>query len=292
MILGSMAGQRVWSSFATHNNRLYVFGGFADYSTLDLATVEVYNPVRNTWSAAADMPGKRYANNGAAVIGSNIYVSGGFYYPAILTGSFFRYNVNSNTWTTLPDMPSSAAGGCGATAAIGATVASTELFVYTGCTPRYSTVLHRYTPASGTWTQLASAPERHAYPASVVISGKLYLIGGIKDDANIPSAAVHIYDPATDSWSSGPSMPTARWASTAQVVGTRLIVAGGAQAALGPALSIVEILDLNTMTWSSAPSMQVARQGAFSASLYDRIYVGGGSNNAQSYFSSLESLRH
>lgn len=56
------------------NGRIYVIGGWDGYSAL--STVEVYDPVTNTWSTETHMPTARY-ELGVAVINNRIYAIGG-----------------------------------------------------------------------------------------------------------------------------------------------------------------------------------------------------------------------
>jgi N-acetylneuraminic acid mutarotase len=69
-------GDRDGVAVAALNNKLYVCGGRAN-STATTALVEEYDPATNTWTRKADMPTARsYAS--AAVVGSQVYVIGGF----------------------------------------------------------------------------------------------------------------------------------------------------------------------------------------------------------------------
>src|SRR5262245_56138426 len=73
------------------NEKVYVLGGY-DERPRSTATVEVYNPLTNTWTFAHSLP---YAvnHNSAAVAGGNLYSFGAG------AGETFVYNANSNSWS-------------------------------------------------------------------------------------------------------------------------------------------------------------------------------------------------
>ena len=86
-----------------------------------------------------------------------MYLAGGQDAAGALTRTFYAYNANTNVWSTQAAMP--AYGACG-----GSAVISGRIYVFSGCT-RSSTgaqidarLLHRYNPATNTWTTLKSAP--------------------------------------------------------------------------------------------------------------------------------------
>jgi hypothetical protein len=70
--------------------KLYVLGGY-DLAGTSTATVEVYNPVTNTWTFAHALP-FAVNHNAAAVAGGQLYSFGAG------AGETFVYNPNNNSW--------------------------------------------------------------------------------------------------------------------------------------------------------------------------------------------------
>ena len=88
------------------DGKIYVIGG-RDNASDDasrLSTVEVYNPVTNTWAAGADMPtARRYPVS--AAVGGRIYIFGGEIGGATYLSTVEAYDPATDTWSTLDSMP-------------------------------------------------------------------------------------------------------------------------------------------------------------------------------------------
>ena len=91
--LASMPSARQEISTAVLNGKIYVIAGF-DAAGNSTATVEVFDPVTNTWSSVAPIPIVNNHNN-AAVAGGNLYTFGG------VSNQNFRYNPGNNSWTSV-----------------------------------------------------------------------------------------------------------------------------------------------------------------------------------------------
>ncbi len=98
-----MPTPRVALSAVTLDGRIYALGGITSYNQpQDLATVEVYDPATDTWSAA---PRLLTARGGLAAVGVNssqacggaLYAFGGGWYTPLATSE--RYDVATGTWT-------------------------------------------------------------------------------------------------------------------------------------------------------------------------------------------------
>ena len=51
-------------------------------------------------------------------------------------------------------------------------------------------------------------PLTRSYHGAAVVNGKIYVIGGARED-NKPPGSVEVYDPATGTWAARANMPTA-----------------------------------------------------------------------------------
>src|SRR4051812_33492128 len=203
---------------------LYAIGG-NNAAGSTVSSVQAYNPATNTWSSKAALPAAREGGNGATTISGKIYVAGGQDAAGALTRSLYVYNISTNAWTTKANMP--AVGACGGSARI-----SGKLYVFSGCT-RSSTgaqiasaLLHRYDPATNTWTTLRAGPAAHFQPAVAATGDKLYVVGG-NNNAGVTTDRVDVYDPASNSWATRANMPTARVGAGATVAQGKLFVMGG-----------------------------------------------------------------
>ncbi len=83
-----------------------------------------------------------------------------------------------------------------------------------------------YDPTTDNWSAKAPAPDLGMWaPASAVVSGKLFVIGGWPEH----HAALRLYDPQLDTWEYKASIPDEgfSWGHTAAVVGVQIYVIGG-----------------------------------------------------------------
>ncbi len=134
-----------------------------------------------------------------------------------------------------------------------------------------------YDPASDTWTVKAEAPDLNMWdPASAVVGGKLYLLGGW----SAGDTFTREYDPAADSWQYRAPIPEFgfSWGHTAAVVNNQIYVMGGSN---GPKLLRY---DPGTDSWTSglAPIPQ-NRTGLAAAAIGGNIYVVGTGFELQIY---------
>ena len=90
-----------------------------------------------------------------------------------------------------------------------------------------------------TWTTGAPMPTALQGPATGVIKGKVYVVGGATSSAEI--SINQIYNPKTNEWTTGASMPTARVVPAGAVVNNILYVIGGKLN--GNQLNVVEAYD-------------------------------------------------
>jgi len=126
------------------------------------------------------------------------------------------------------------------------------------------------------WTSGAPIPTAVWFPATAVLGGKVYLVGGCVSGWDV-IADTQIYDPATESWSTGASVPSPTCSAVAAVVKNVLYVIGGSSDAQGfTVLSSVWAYSPKTKEWSAMADMPTARDGAAVAVVNNTIYVIGG----------------
>ncbi|UCG92618.1 MAG: T9SS type A sorting domain-containing protein [candidate division WOR-3 bacterium] len=137
---------------------------------------------------------------------------------------------------------------------------------------------------SQTWTECAPIPTPRWYPASVVLNGKIYVIGG--QDSTYPYASlntVEVYNPLTDTWESKTPLMHDRWGLMAAVVNGKIYAIGGrfGSASGGhSATNVVEEYDPGTDMWTLKAPMPTARGYGGCGVFNDTIFVFGGRLNS------------
>jgi hypothetical protein len=203
---------------ANGNTRLFAIGGSlvttnpnGSFKFTAVGTVSEWLPNNNRWATKRNAPyvwADRASTPHAAVIGSKVYIPGGF----IRCGNCFIpqdkmaiYDAAADTWATAP-LPQLSTGAL--TWALGGKLYwagrcnddetndgddKTTLCHDTGARPLF---LLRYNPANGNWVYLAPPP--HAITGVPgTIGGKLYAA----------AIGTDVYDPATNRWTTAPGVP-------------------------------------------------------------------------------------
>ncbi len=256
---------------ASVNGMAYVMGGF---NGSPLSSFYSYNPLSNTWTTLPPMPGGRYQMDGAGVIGSKIYVAGGWTIsPPLPNNNLWVYDTVANSWSsTNAQMPLLSADGAGG-------VISNKYYVTTSDDgyDGYYNFLHVYDPSLDTWTQLAGSPVPHSQPGYGVIGSKLYVAGGNDGSAN--STQLDVYDPASDTWTTKSPMSTPRSGCGSAVLNGKLYVFGGYDGT--NYLSSMESYDPKSDSWTTEAPMLTPTDGAAGANVNGVIYAIGGSDSVQ-----------
>jgi N-acetylneuraminic acid mutarotase len=132
---------------------------------------------------------------------------------------------------------------------------------------------YKYTPATNTWTPIASLPAPRGWFSATSDGTYIYLLGGVDQNFNT-TATLWRYDPATNGYNTSlPSytIPTYFHAS-AYLNGKIYRIAG---AAIGTDFH-VEVYDIATNSWSMAANYPFANHNLMAAALGSYIYAGGG----------------
>src|SRR5579871_2720804 len=171
-------------------NIVYVIGGNLGGGANFVATVESYDPATNKWATETSMNGaKDYGAGG--LIGTTIVASGGASGSGSITGDTEGYNATTNAWSELTADPTTRTGAC--YGVIGGLLYDAS--GYNGSSNGI-TVNESFSLSAKKWTTtLLAIPQGTIYPASAVVSGRLYCFGG---EAAINGAAignVQVYQP-------------------------------------------------------------------------------------------------
>ncbi len=300
----SMPTTRFGLAAVTVDGKIYAIGGTSSFHDRTgsygkaINTVEVYDPVTNTWSTAVFMP-KAGSDLAAVTVNEKIYVIG--------DRRLDVFDLTTSSWSTAAPMPS--ARSSRAVASVNG-----KIFAIGGCS-RFDPVntVEVYDPATNTWSTAAPMPSPRCSFAVATVNGKIYAIGGAPGipqplkgntygfDGGGLEATVEVYDPATNTWSTAAPMPTARYSLASVTVNGKIYAIGGEVAGpplkvkgkiyptIGAAVNTVEVYDPATNTWSTAAHMPTARCSLAVATVNDNLYAIGGANGSV-YLNTVEAL--
>merc|ERR1712136_246247 len=131
-----------------------------------------------------------------------------------------------------------------------------------------------FDPASNLWETFPSAQEYRLGAASTVISGRLYVSGGLSGDlGSTASTSMNCFEPLLGIWETLPPMSQGRFHHAAAAVGARLYVCGGRSPR---ALQSAECFDTLTSMWTGLPAMAHPREIAEAAVIRNHVYIVGG----------------
>jgi N-acetylneuraminic acid mutarotase len=220
------------------------------------------------WREETLLPGEGLNAPVASVIGSRIYVIGGFKTVTnVPTGEVLIYDIATKTWSTAAPLAEPRGGGAAA-------VLNGRIHVIGGGNSRSTLANHsEYDPAVNRWTERALLSRSKGSPAAVVLDGKLYSIGGRSGPRDFGD--VEIYDPSTDSWRAGPPIVPRGTAGAAVYCGT-IYVFGGESQATNSTLAEVLRLSARRDSWENAIPLPSARNYGRAVPFGGSIYVIGG----------------
>lgn len=269
-------------AMATDGTYAYVVGGRDLASDKNSAALERYDPKADSWAGLAPMPAPR-GGVGAAVSDGRLVVAGGEE-PTSVDATVFAYDIASNTWSDLPNLPAGRHGM--AVAAVDKTVyaiggaTQPSHTASTGVGEALQTPPRRL-QAAPVWRELKAAPLARQFAGSTVAGGKLWIAGGLTQDA--ASAAVYGYDPVIDNWTQGPDLPIQLHHLAAVTYHNEIVVIGGWSPANGNLSGLVSgrVFALRNGAWVELPPLTHPRVAEGAAVVGDKIVVFGGQANNQ-----------
>ena len=221
-----------------------------------LPTIEMYDPVTDTWSQKADMPVPR-SSNSTCIVDGKIYIIGGVAAnrKQWRLDSVDIYDPATDTWTKAKSM-NHARGGASVS------VVNGKIYVMGGVGwpqipnhpgPFLSSV-EVFDPKNNQWTEITEMPAPKAFHTASVIDGKIYVIGGgfRGDDQFKYLSTVEVYDPETDRWTQEPDMPIGRCGHRAEVINENIYIFGGSSAVFRP-LTMIEVYGTGEVSRSVDP---------------------------------------
>ena len=222
-----------------HGGKIYVVGAMTGGYPREpaLPVVHVYDPATDRWSTGPEIPAdRRRGGAGAVVHDGQIYVVSGIqigHWSGHVTW-FDAFDPRTGSWRRLPDAPRArdhfqavvidgklyAAGGRRSSASTNQTfeltVPEVDVFDF----------------ASGRWTTLPSSanlPTPGAGTTSVVVDGRLLVLGGESAAQQVAHAEVEAYDPLAIRWTTLAPMSVGRHATQAVLYRGKLYIAAGSR---------------------------------------------------------------
>ncbi|WP_240486771.1 Kelch repeat-containing protein [Hyalangium minutum] len=218
----------------------------AGYSLVGLGRPE-------SFSARAQIPSATSHVMGAAVLGTKVYVAGGYLSSSSCTANLWEYDLATDKWRSRQQMSVARygqviVGARGKVYAIGGYV----------CNSTSGTQLTEiYDPQLNTWTLGAPLPDHnhHAAAYGILSDGKLHVVGGVDTISGGISSRSHVvYDFDTNRWSTARDLPVARhWSASGVLPDGRLILAGGHDGSSYRAETY--LYDPATNSWAQVASM-------------------------------------
>ena len=200
----------------------------------ELPTVEMYDPITDTWTQKANMPTPR--NTVTCVVDGKIYAIGGTAFNNIKKKKPWRldtvevYDPTTDTWAKAKEMNHARDG-----AAI--SVVDGKIYIMGGTgwpqLPNhpgpYLSSVEMFNPKTNQWRDIGEMSEPKSGHSASAINGKIYVIGGgfRGNGLYIYLSTVEIYDPEADLWTQEPDMPMSKLGHTAEVINGEIYFFGG-----------------------------------------------------------------
>ena len=278
---------RARAAFATAaaNGRVYAIGGAILDNCVTVPTVEAYDPVGDFWiTGLRDMPRPLRFRPSGATLDNIIYVVGGSKTKLVCNdtalGTVQAYDPTTDSWSTKPDLPTPRL-------QVGLGVDSEHHLLYAvgGATaaPDFIALptVEVFDPAgnggTGSWTTKHPLNTPRGAPAVVAVNGKIYAIGGQKQDGGVIDT-VEEFDPNANggfgAWTTKASkMPHPRLHSASAIVDNKVYIIGGAFDGI---ISTVDVYDPALDVWATGIPMPTARRLLGAATVDNTIYALGG----------------
>jgi N-acetylneuraminic acid mutarotase len=261
-----------------------------------------YDPIAETWSQVALMPGSKRNSAVAFAAGGKGYVATGYDGVNKLQDNW-EYNPIGNTWTqkaNLPDPANGVVGSGGRYGAVGFGI-GTKGYICSGYTGTHTKDLWEYNPGTDTWTQKKSmnTSDKRRDAVAMVYGGEAYIVSGTNNGTVVTEMAK--YNPTTDTWTklrdianlSSDAYDDAyasivRGSAVGFVVGTKGYLATGQN---GSNVNTVWEYDFATDLWVQKTNFERStRNAAVGFTAGGKGFVGLGTNSTY-YFDNLDEFK-
>ena len=223
-------------SLVALNGKLYAIGGENEKNAeILLPSVEAYDPNTDTWKKEASLPSPR-SQFTTEVIDGKIYVIGSLNLSDGVvesSGPMELYDPETNQWTAKAAMHVNRSG-------FQTETINEKIYVIGGWDPHSNggsiagvlTSMEEYDPATDKWTMKAPMIEKKGSFQTVVVNGKIYVIGGWNDIKYGDQAANYLssvqeYNPKTNKWTEKSPLKMGRRGFDTAVINDSIYAIGG-----------------------------------------------------------------
>ena len=272
-----MPTPRMIAQAAVFSNEIYVFGGFSRKKPGEQnykKTVQMYDPLTDTWVKKRDMPTLR-AKFTTAVADGKIYVIGGSVVDKrlgkeVITGLVEVYDPLTDRWEKRADMPTEREPS-------NAVVVDGKIYVLGGyilqqgaLANRFTRSIEEYNPKTNKWRKLPDMPMLKGWFATVVVDNEIYTIGGVSLDNGIKRTdVVDVYNPRDNNWRVGQPITIAKTTTPAVANGTIYLFGGILdQGGFSP---IVEAFDTGFLAVDQKTNFRQAGENSRNPTTHNRL---------------------
>ena len=212
-----------------------------------LPTVEMYDPVTDTWTQKADMPTPR-SYLSTSVMDGKIYAIGGMS-SSTEQGRLETvevYDSATDTWAKTESI--NHARSCAAISVVNGEIYAMGGRGWSGIQSEpdpYLSSVEVFNLKTNGWQKRTEMPAPKTSHTASVIDGKIYVIGGyVQEDKKYKNlATIESYDPATDCWIQEPEMLVGKSGHTTEVIDGKIYIFGGSSHFGEDPLTSVEVYD-------------------------------------------------
>ena len=252
--------------------RVILIGG--DTSLGVTGDVDIYDPASDTWSQGAPKP-TPVSNVGAAVLGTEVFVPGGYDSEERVLSTVEVYQPDKDTWRQASPLPAPRCGYAIATA-------GGKLYLFGGWDgARYTGDVLIYNPSEDRWSTGTPMGQGRGFAAAATVDGRIYVVGGYDESGEM--ASCEVYDPALEGsgkspWKALAPMSQPRGGLALAAVGKRLYAVGGGW---DGGLAYSESYDIANDRWLRFPSPVLGQwrtlgMAAVDSTLGTTLYAMGG----------------
>jgi len=216
----SLPAPRTSARAALVNGKIYVAGG--GNNNVHYTTMQVYDPVSNSWSTSSAMNAVGRTGPGVAALDGLVYVAGG-HNGTVSLASMEIYDPATDSWTYKASMSVGRHH-------IGLVVVAGKLYAiggHDGSAGIPTNLVEEYDPVLNTWATKSLMPTARQQFGIAVVNDRIFVIGG---EVTIPTAVISTveeYDPATDTWVTVTNFPNEAGLVAAKTINARIYAAGG-----------------------------------------------------------------
>lgn len=260
------------------DGKVLIAGGMVREGTF-LASAELYDPIKETFSPTGSMADKRVCHRATSLPDGKVLVMGGFGDGYLASAEL--YNPSTSKFSATGSM---SAKRDGFTATL---LKDGSVLITGGYDGQMLSGAERYYPGSGTFRPAGNmTTPRSAHTATLLPNGKVLIVGGGGKGSVLSSA--ELYDPSSNSFTSTGSMAVPRYKHGASLVagGNVLVVGGSDNRDWRGRYASTELYNIVNGTFTAAGSMSVGRfklPDALALLKDGRLVVAGGNEHVEIY---------